>query len=137
MESTRFFGLYRGKVAENNDPDKHGRLRIVVPQLFGTEPTNWAWPQDASYVKSQVPAVGQGVWVMFEGGDPYYPIWTGTFGKTISSYGPLVVKPSPAITGHLVAGTSTDGTRGLDLMATLVHMSQKLEELESRIAALE
>jgi hypothetical protein len=74
---------------------------------------------------------------MFEGGDPSYPLWVGTFGNTISSNGPVIVKPSAAITGHLIAGTSSDNNRGLDLVATLVHMSQKITELEGRIAALE
>lgn len=137
MDAQRFYGIYRGKVVNSNDPDKHGRVRVVIPQILGDNPTNWAWPMDSSAIKTKAPFSGQGVWVMFEGGDPSYPIWTGTFGKTVSPYGPLVLNTSPAITGHLRGGMSSDSNYGLDLVATLVHMSEKITELESRIAALE
>jgi hypothetical protein len=71
---------------------------------------------------------------MFEGGDPNYPLWTGSFGKLVA---PLVVASSPTISGHLRGGTGHGGSTGLDLVATLVHMSEKLIELEGRVSALE
>ena len=76
----RFFGKYRGVVANNNDPDKLGRLLLTVPAVDGMR-TNWRcrarpMPGPAS---ACCPPVGALVWVEFEGGDPNYPIWVGCF----------------------------------------------------------
>ena len=133
----RFYGVYRGKVTDNRDPNKHRRLKITVPQIMGAESSNWAWPIDQPGVSLPLPVVGQGVWVMFEGGDPSFPIWSGSFGRFSSPNGALVVKKSPAISGYLVAGVGVDGASGLDLMATLVNLSEKIVELEGRVSALE
>jgi hypothetical protein len=78
----RFFGKYRGVVANNNDPDKLGRLLLTVPAVDGMR-TNWALPC-TPYAGPGVgmlflPPVGALVWVEFEGGDPNYPIWVGCF----------------------------------------------------------
>ena len=82
--STKFFGLYRGQVVDNVDPANKRRLRVVVPQVLGDAPTNWAWEQEAGILVT-LPSVGQGVWVQFEGGDPSFPVWTGTFGPMSTS----------------------------------------------------
>jgi hypothetical protein len=76
----RFFGVYRGTVTNSKDPQNKRRIKATVPQVLGTEPTDWAWPTDDSSSYSTPPKIGQGVWVMFEGGDPSFPIWSGTFG---------------------------------------------------------
>jgi hypothetical protein len=41
---TKFYGLYRGVVVSNADPEKRGRLLLQVPQVFGFATTNWALP---------------------------------------------------------------------------------------------
>jgi hypothetical protein len=133
----KFYGIYRGKVVNNKDPNGHRRLMITIPQIMGTDSTGWAWPIDGPGISLPIPGVGQGIWVMFEGGDPSYPIWAGQFGRFSSQGGALVVKKAPTISGYLVSGTGVDGTPGLDLMATLVNMSQKIIELEGRVSALE
>jgi len=77
-----FFGKYRGKVVDNNDPTGLGRLKVIVPAVMGNEPV-WAMPC-APYAGNNmglyaIPEKGTGVWVEFEAGDPSYPIWVGCF----------------------------------------------------------
>lgn len=76
----RFFGTYRGVVVDNRDPLGKSRLKLQVPQVLFAATTDWAWSQDTYGVSGSIPPIGQGVWVMFEGGDPSFPVWTGTFG---------------------------------------------------------
>ena len=33
-QRTEFFGLYRGSVTDNNDPERRGRLKVLVPQVL-------------------------------------------------------------------------------------------------------
>jgi uncharacterized protein involved in type VI secretion and phage assembly len=78
-----FYGKYRGEVTNNRDPEKLGRLRLKVRDIFGDHESGWALPC--------VPFAGKGlgffmlppenalVWVEFENGDPDYPIWSGCF----------------------------------------------------------
>jgi len=79
---TAYYGKYRGRVTNNDDPDKRGRLQLSVPSLLGDH-SNWAMPS-VPYAGPDVglfaiPPVGAGVWVEFEGGDLNHPIWTGCF----------------------------------------------------------
>jgi uncharacterized protein involved in type VI secretion and phage assembly len=78
--NTRFYGIYRGVVTAINDPLDKGRVKMQIPQILATETTEWAWPVSAPGAALVSPKIGQGVWVMFEGGDPHYPVWVGVFG---------------------------------------------------------
>ena len=80
----RFYGLYRGEVVDSADPSGGRRLRLRVPQLFHDQITGWAWQSDPG-LTIRLPSPGQGVWVQFEGGDPSFPVWTGTFGPKTTS----------------------------------------------------
>lgn len=40
----RFYGIYRGIVANNNDPLLKNRLKVKVPQVTGSSVTSWASP---------------------------------------------------------------------------------------------
>lgn len=76
------YGKYRGKVQENNDPQRLGRIRALVPAVT-SDVLNWAMPC-VPYAGPQegflmLPPVGANVWVEFEGGDLNYPIWSGGF----------------------------------------------------------
>ncbi len=77
-----FLGKYRGKVIDNKDPLKRGRLLTNVPaisdhDLTWAEPcTPYAGPKLGWYV---IPPVGANIWIEFERGDVDYPIWTGCF----------------------------------------------------------
>ena len=80
---TRFYGKYRGVVRDVNDPDNLGRIRALVPEVLGTVDCPWALPC-APYAGNNIgfyaiPAVGSGVWIEFEAGDPARPIWTGAW----------------------------------------------------------
>ena len=90
----RFFGVYRGIVVDNRDPLNKGRLKLKVPQVLSEEVTGWAWGSYQPGVNTVLPAVGDGVFVSFEGGDPSFPIWTGTFAQTPSPT-PEAVRWSP------------------------------------------
>lgn len=75
----KYYGIYRGVVYDNNDPIGSGRLKLKVPQIFADVPTSWAWGVHQPSVFHNLPSVGDGVFVMFEGGDVSFPIWLGTF----------------------------------------------------------
>lgn len=77
----RFYGMYRGIVFNNQDPQNLGRIQITVPQVLGEVVSGWAAPC-APYTGMQaglfaIPPVGAGVWCSFEAGDPSRPIWMG------------------------------------------------------------
>ncbi len=78
----RFFGKYRGIVQSNEDETGRGRLQVTVPAVMGDQAV-WALPC-VPYAGPNVglfaqPPDGAGVWVEFEAGDPFYPIWVGCF----------------------------------------------------------
>lgn len=79
---SRFYGKYRGRVTDNNDPTSRGRLKVEVKSVCGDDPV-WAMPC-VPYAGNGVgfvalPEPDTGVWVEFEAGDPSYPIWVGCF----------------------------------------------------------
>ena len=75
----KFYGVYRGVVYDNNDPIGQGRVKLQVPQIFADVPTSWAWGVNQPGVIRATPSVGEGVFVMFEGGDLSFPLWIGSF----------------------------------------------------------
>lgn len=84
-----FWGKYRGRVVDNADPYKIGRLKVKVPDVLGANESGWAMPAFAYAGGGSAPGSGVGlllvppenawVWVEFEHGDPERPIWTGCF----------------------------------------------------------
>lgn len=80
----KYYGKYRGFVADNADPEQRGRLRLKVPSALGAAVTGWALPcLPFGGLKDQglflVPEVDAQVWVEFEEGELSQPLWTGTF----------------------------------------------------------
>lgn len=73
----RFYGVYKGIVTFTNDPLNQKRISIKVPQVTGADILELVSPTAPSDVFSsiQIPTVGAYVWVMFESGDPNYPVW--------------------------------------------------------------
>lgn len=92
--NSRFFGVYRGTVVDNADPKGNNRLRLLVPQVLLSEPTGWAFAINQPGVTTAIPDVGKGVFVMFEGGDPSFPVWMGTFSEGVTPT-PTAVRWSP------------------------------------------
>jgi len=76
----RFFGLYRGVVQDIDDPMGKGRVRALIPQVLLNEPSGWLWSCSPLGVEFTTPQIGQGIFVMFEGGDPSFPVVMGYFG---------------------------------------------------------
>lgn len=96
----RFPGLYRGIVVSSCDPLNQGRLKLRIPQVLFDAVTDWSPGKFApGYGTLDLPE-GTNVWVMFEGGDPSFPVWVGTVEYVDSSTGQY---PVP---NNLDAGTS-------------------------------
>jgi len=96
----KYYGKYRGLVLNNLDPMQKARLLVQLPDVLGVSTSSWAMPcvpfagvQAGVYV---LPAVGAGVWIEFEGGDPDYPIWTGGFWSTAAEVPALALAGLPA-----------------------------------------
>lgn len=142
-DSEKFFGHYRGVVVDNKDPDGHRRIKVKIPQLNDVDVTNYVWPKEVSSVRSQVPDIGEGVWIVFEGGDPSYPIWTGTFGKPTKDkrINIKILRDTTSLSGiqntHIITERTLNGTTEVDLVATLLVMAYKIKSLEERVTVLE
>jgi len=83
---TRFYGLYRGLVTDNDDPQKLGRVKANVPTVLGDVESGWCMPC-VPYAGDNVgvaflPEIGSGVWIAFEGGDVSFPVWLGCFWRS-------------------------------------------------------
>ena len=77
----KHWGKYRAIVADRDDPERLGRLKLRVPSLLADAATGWAWPA-APYAGADVgfffvPKVGDLVWVEFAEGELEHPIWSG------------------------------------------------------------
>lgn len=84
----RYYGIYKGFVSDNDDPEGMGRLKLSVPEVYGNGKTYdyWAFPKGMyagdGYGQFVVPEKGDAVWVQFENGDSRFPVWEfGWFGK--------------------------------------------------------
>ena len=96
----KYYGKYRGTVANNIDPMQIGRIQVMVPDVSNYIPTSFAMPclplagkQMGTYM---VPQIGSGVWVEFEQGDPDFPIWSGCFWGVVAEVPVLGLAGNPA-----------------------------------------
>lgn len=80
-QSETYYGKYRAIVADVADPENLGRIKAEVPSILGEETTHWAMPcvpyAGPGHGMAFIPEVGDGVWIEFEAGSLYSPIWTG------------------------------------------------------------
>lgn len=44
LSDNKFYGIYRGVVADSEDPLELGRVKLFIPQVLGEAVTDWAWP---------------------------------------------------------------------------------------------
>ena len=75
-----FPGIYSGRVVDNDDPNKVGRVSVAVPAVYGDASSIAPWARPCfPFGFFYTPEVGDNVWVLFEGGDPNYPVWMGVW----------------------------------------------------------
>ena len=85
-DADRYYGKYRGIVADNQDPLRIGRLQAFVPEVLQDVTSGWALPC-VPYAGTTsgfyaIPPLGAGVWIEFEAGDTSRPIWSGAWWAT-------------------------------------------------------
>jgi uncharacterized protein involved in type VI secretion and phage assembly len=109
----QYYGKYRGTVINNIDPMQMGRIMVQVPDISNVIPSTWAMPcvpftgiQSGLFV---VPAIGSGVWIEFEHGDPDYPIWTGGYWGSAAELPALALAGVPGLQS-IVIQTTTQNT---------------------------
>ena len=140
--SQQFSGVYRATVVNNRDPKKQRRLQVELSTSVGHF-TDWVWPMEPANVSTEVPDIGQGVWVHFQAGDHEYPAWFGAFGKHKGKSKRLYVKALPdsvsisTLTSYVKTIKQSDGTTEIDLMSTLIAIANALKDHETRIASIE
>jgi uncharacterized protein involved in type VI secretion and phage assembly len=79
--------------------------------------------QNGFYV---VPAIGSGVWIEYEQGDPDYPIWTGCFWGSSAELPPMALAGTPGlqqlviqtVTQNMLMISDTPGPTGGILLKT-------------------
>jgi hypothetical protein len=81
----KFFGMWRGKVMDNNDPLLRGRIRVKIIPWFSkleTDQLPWAVPAFSIFCGSgvgsgsfSVPDIDSFVFIFFEAGDLYQPVY--------------------------------------------------------------
>lgn len=135
-------GIHRGVVKRVNDPLHQNRVQVELQTAPG-QITEWVWPVEPSGITTDAPVVGQGVWVSFQGGNHDFPVWHGDFGKNKGNSKYIHIKPlsnSVSLSGisdQIILRSKSDGTKEVDLTATIIAMAQKIKNHEDRIASLE
>jgi hypothetical protein len=108
-EPTRFYGIYRGTVFSNTDPEFLGRISAIVPDVTGVVPSTWAMPCVPVAGKGSgafvVPEFGAGVWMQYEGGDQARPVWIGGYWGIVAEV-PEMGIASPPPTPNIVFQTT-------------------------------
>jgi hypothetical protein len=84
----RFYGIYRGEVTDNADPQLRGRVKALVPEVgHNVAPDVWIDPAFCGAGSNRggfhPPEIGDSVRVSFEAGDPGRPnvYFGGWFGR--------------------------------------------------------
>jgi hypothetical protein len=71
------FGVYAGKILRRDDPEKRGRVKVVIPGIVEPE-SAWALPRTGGarrWGANDVPPQDADVWVQFVNGDVNVPIY--------------------------------------------------------------
>ena len=74
----KYYGLYRGVVTNNIDPEEKHRVQIEIPALSSDSNVfpNWAiMCLPPGFITT--PKLDEYVWVQFENGDPTLPVCIG------------------------------------------------------------
>jgi hypothetical protein len=51
----RFYGLYSALIADADDPESLGRVKLIIPQVLGNNITEWALPVNGSVPEINLP----------------------------------------------------------------------------------
>ncbi|MFO1063068.1 MAG: phage baseplate assembly protein V [Pirellulales bacterium] len=126
----KFYGKYRGTVANNIDPRGMARLIANVPDVSSVALTSWAMPS-LPWCGPQmgmvcVPPIGAGVWIEFEHGDQDYPIWSGCY------WGSPAEVPSSATVPALGVTFQTLGQNVLQLSELGIKLQTRIATVEVR-----
>jgi hypothetical protein len=96
-----FYGKYRGKVEQNQDPLQMGRVQVSCPAVLGRGRMSWAMPcvpyAGPGVGLFAIPPTEAHVWVEFEGGDANKPIWSGCFWATAADVPAKPALPSTKV----------------------------------------
>ena len=97
-----YFGKYRAKVVDINDPERRGRIRVLCPKVLGSAKSAWCEPCiPIAYDLGgdfALPKLGEFVWVEFESGSPSKPIYTGGLWSTNKTPSPTYNEKERLIT---------------------------------------
>jgi hypothetical protein len=97
---------YVGVVEDNLDPNKEGRLKIRIVDVFDeakTEDLPWASPwKDLAGGQIGIPETGKVVICVFEQGDPYKPEYISTEHWNINLENKLIAVPNVFISFGLI-----------------------------------
>ena len=101
----KYYGKYSGRVVDSADPNFTGRIKVVVPSVFGEELEVVARPC-VPYGHFFIPPSETLIWVEFEAGDPGSPIWVGTWYADDATPAPAQLDP-PDTRPRLSLGLAT------------------------------
>lgn len=97
---------YLGTVVTNIDPLKQGRLLVKVPDVLSDDPCIWAVSASPIAGMYTIPVEGDGVWVIFQDGDPNYAVWIGSWrGSSVDV--PAKALTAPPITPPIILQSRT------------------------------
>jgi uncharacterized protein involved in type VI secretion and phage assembly len=123
-QTTKYWGKYRGIVVDAGDPDKRGRVKVLVPSVLGDNQSQWAEPAfpyggGKGFGWIAVPPVDSAVFVEFIEGDASAPVWTGalwrTAGEVASDHKGQETKLFRSESGHRLVFDDSDGGEKLVL----------------------
>lgn len=100
------YGVYRGEVANTDDPEQRGRLQLRIPQVLGTSISAWAEPSDPP---ANLPDVGEWVWVQFTGGDATKPVYVSYGGGKLIDQLDILNRPPTLQANSPVPGSFSWG----------------------------
>jgi hypothetical protein len=127
-DADRYYGKYRGIVADNQDPLRIGRLQAFVPEVLQDVTSGWALPC-VPYAGTTsgfyaIPPLGAGVWIEFEAGDTSRPIWSGAWWATGEV--PMDEKSTPSQPTRKILRTEFGLIVSLDDAAQTITLSDAL-----------
>lgn len=136
MSDSKWLGMYRALVVDNNDPERRGRIRVQCPTVLGTYLSAWCEPC-IPYATDfagdyYVPPVGEGIWVQFENGDIDKPIWNGGWYRINSS--PLTTNSNPEDYRYMTFKNSVLRMGEREFIFELRHINEDNKSLQFEVS---